>query len=161
MDPLDRNSLESLIEALSKAKKYGFESLSSPVEVLLEAEIDLLLLLSKFLKEGKESLHENPELRFSRDFVDSLGNPKQIRIHNVKPIWFDPETADFLKQLASFFVAIKSRLSFGEAVTASALKVVRPISAQKELKRPQRINKKALHRKNTNFQYYKRQEKKW
>lgn len=106
---LDEEGLKSLIEALQAARHFGFASSSSPVEYLLEAGVDLLLTLSSLFKDGRPARRVNPELQFSDKEVDSLNNPKQIRLVKKQPIWQDELLAEKFKQVASFLIQVKQR----------------------------------------------------
>jgi hypothetical protein len=130
---LDLDKLQGLIETLQLAKKLGFSSMSSPIEYLLEAAIDISLLLSSCMREGKMPLQDNPSLKFSERFQDELGNPKQIRFQKRKPIWWDLEAAEFLRNLASFFVVLKRRRSVPEALKSSGLLVASTQKPQEEI----------------------------
>jgi hypothetical protein len=109
--PLDsKEQLEELIKSLQLSIQFGWESNeSSPVVPLLEAGIDLFLILSKILEKGQKDLKTNPELRFSTKDVDVLNNPKQFRISKVPKWYWDPAIASIMKQLASFLVLVKNQ----------------------------------------------------
>jgi hypothetical protein len=119
MNTLDREKLDSLLESVTLAKKLGFESLSSPVEPLLEAAIDVCLLLEKSFKEGKLSQKTNPSIK-ELDESDDLGNAKMIKLFKKRKIFFDPRVADIIKQFTAFFVLLKKSseeaISFMETV---------------------------------------------
>lgn len=133
MNTLDKDRLDFLIRSLTEAKKYGFSSLSSPMEILFESGTDLLLVLAQNLEQGKQALPLNPELKFSEFQQDSLGNPKQIKIQKLNPIYFDPEAAKYLRQIASLLVALKNRQSLPNALKASGLVVERQSTKKAEL----------------------------
>lgn len=107
MTTLDRDKLKVLIEVLQLAKKFGFESLSSPIDLLLEAGIDLCLLLSKTFYEGGLERASNPSLIFDEGHVDALNNPRQIRLSKKRKVFWDPELSEIFKQFASFLVRVK------------------------------------------------------
>jgi hypothetical protein len=104
---LDKDRLDDLIKVLSSAKTLGFESLSSPVDVLLEAGIDVMLLLKNSFKEGSRGRQNNPSLKFSEKEQDALGNPKQIRIKKPPNVFWSPQLAEIFDKLATFLALIK------------------------------------------------------
>jgi hypothetical protein len=165
---LDLDKLGELISILQKAKYYGYSSKSSPVEYLLEAAIDISLLLANSFAEGRESIRVNPEIRFSEKHSDALGNPKQISFAKKKPIWIDPEAAKFLRKLASFFVVLKRRRSLSEALTSSELVVAsksdfrkrNPNPTQKTKVRTLAYKSKLKAKRTSRMAYYRRQRKK-
>ena len=163
MDTLDKDRLDFLIRSLTQAKKFGFSSLSSPVEILLEAGTDLLLVLSNNFERGRKSLPLNAEIGFSQDFQDALGNPKQFRIQRKNPVWLDPQIAQYLRKMASFLVAVKNRQSLPKALKASGLAVERLNTNSKKLNLSATVN---LKQKRADFRlkqskirsYYRRQD---
>jgi hypothetical protein len=113
IDTLDWEALKSLIESLQMAQKMGFSSQSSPIDVLLEAAIDLTLLLGSALQDADHAFgrSRNPDIKFL-DLAkpDALGNSKSIKIPFGKFDYWDPELGVFVKtQLASFFVLLRNR----------------------------------------------------
>jgi FtsZ-binding cell division protein ZapB len=98
---------------------FTFEN---PIEALLEVAIDLSILLSSLLEEGRKVQRLNPELRFDPDTPDPLGNPAQVKVFNFieeenpRPkllikvpanSYWDPILSDFLfKHLTQFFLSI-------------------------------------------------------
>jgi len=109
---LDKERLDDLIKVLETARDLGFNSLSSPVSILLEAGIDVMLLLRKSFIEGtfKAKPGVNPSLIFSETEQDALGNPKQIRItHKDDKFAWDPELSEIFTQLTSFLVLVKNQ----------------------------------------------------
>jgi hypothetical protein len=160
MDTLDKNRLDSLVEAFSSAKKLGFESLSSPVEILLEAAIDLGLLLEKAFKEGRLGQKANPSIKFL-DVSDDLGNPKQITLHKKRRIWFEPRIAEFFKQFAAFCVLVKKSseeaLSFMESMLRTRF-LETPVNTPDQEAKIQRIAAKSSKEKKA--AYYRRLRKK-
>lgn len=119
MSTLDKESLDTLIGVLTSARNLGFDSLSSPVEFLLEAAVDVCLLLEKAFKEGRLSRQTNPAIK-ELDISDDLGNPKMIKLNKKRKIFFDPRVADIIKQFTAFFVLLKKSsdeaLSFMESI---------------------------------------------
>jgi hypothetical protein len=77
------------------------------VDVLLEAAIDVNLLLAKAFNEGCRKRENNPALKFSETEQDSLGNPKQIRIRKESEVLWNPVVGAICTELASFYVLLK------------------------------------------------------
>lgn len=162
LNTLDKDRLKELISTLQLASKAGFSSLSSPIEVLLEVAIDLSLLLSNQYSVGKKERISNKEIRFLDDKSDALGNPLQISFRKKRREYWDPQTAKFLKQLASFFVQLKVFSNFREAYMASG--IGRNFSNKTPIN-PSEQNKKARKRaskirQNKNRAFYRRQRNK-
>ena len=165
MNTLDKDRLDFLIRSLTQARKYGFSSLSSPVEILLEAGTDLMLILSDKFDKGAKSLPLNKEIGFSQFSQDALGNPKQFVIQKKNPMFQDQEASKYLKKLASFLVALKNRQSFSKALRLAELTVERPSTSQSKLGLETTLNlkeKRAEFRLNLQKQraYYRRQRNK-
>jgi hypothetical protein len=158
MNTLERDRLDGLIETLQLAKKFGFSSLSSPIEPLFEAAIDMFILLSTLLKEGSPSLQRNPEIKFL-DVPDALGNPKSVKIHKVLPDFQDQEASEYLMKLASLMVALKRRLSLPKALKASGLAVDRPTQTQNNSEKAIQNKSGVPNSKRKNSAYYRRQRK--
>jgi hypothetical protein len=158
---LEVETLKSLIETLQMAQKYGFSSTSSPIEPLLEAGTDLMLLLGKLFAQGRAPLRKNPELRFLEKYSDPLGNPKQITLYKRGPAYWDPESAKFLRKIATFLVALKRRQSFSEALKSSELTVVvgSKTSEKKSQKPTLNLKEKRLEFRKKQQAYYRRQSK--
>lgn len=109
IETLDEESLERLISILRSAQKAGFNSLSSPIEVLWDTLIDFVLVLSTKMEEGSLSLRQNPALK-ELPVRDELGNPKMIKITPQRRFIWDPEIGRFFKNnLLPFFVLLKKR----------------------------------------------------
>jgi hypothetical protein len=163
MNTLDKDRIEFLIDTLIQAKNLGFSSLSSPMELLFEAAVDLCLLLSTHLKEGKKAIYTLPEISFSRDKVDALGNPLQISVSTLKPEWRDQEASEYIKKLASLFVLLKRRHSLPDSLKESGLADVRPTQQEKPVmvlntERAQQKKKKMAERRRSS--YHRRQRNK-
>ena len=118
MNTLDKDRLSSLIKTLELAKKIGFSSLSSPIEMLLEIQVDLALLLSGLYKAGTQGRLDNKSIRFSEFERDELGNPLQISFRNPRKVYWDPDLADYYRKLARFVVETKNGVSFRKAYMA-------------------------------------------
>lgn len=156
MNTLDKDRLQDLIEYLQLASKTGFSSLSSPIEFLLETATDLCLIISSQLKEGMMTRQNNPEIKFSEFQSDDLGNPKQISIRKTSKFIWDPETASFVKKLASFFVLIKKGKILHDSLIESG--VSSSLSLRKEQEQKEKKHKKSSSQKNS--AYYRRQRNK-
>lgn len=102
------SELDSLIESLETARKMGFGSTTSPTGFLLEAAIDLSLLLGKSLEEGNHPEKLNQGLK-ELDKTDALGNQPLVRVGpKTSQDWWDPEAGRFVKHnLASFLILLK------------------------------------------------------
>jgi hypothetical protein len=140
--------MKDLLQVLEIANKMGYSSTSSPMEYLLEAGIDICLLIANEFEIGKMPLRKTPELIFSQKSLDPLGNPKQIRIHKKDPVWLDPEVANFFRTLASFFVEIKNRRSLPTALKSAGLAVVSTL--QKPSSKTE-VRQKTLKQKRADF----------
>jgi len=133
---------------LSKANKIRI----SPVPIIFETLIDLLLELKQALKEESFSPKENLELIFL-DFEapDELGNSRQRRQRvpkvRAKPsTWYEPEAGPSIDQLVSLFIEAKSGTPVKEAFMALLSKYTVPVlrteSLESTLKRtPKGANK--------------------
>lgn len=116
---LDSESrLDSLILALEKAKRIGFESTpgSSPIIVLLDAAVDLCILLANEYgfeeHQNSRQVFVNPSVEFDYSRSDQLGNPVSFKrfIRNKrfeKPPW-DPKAKEFFQSLAELLILIRS-----------------------------------------------------
>jgi len=150
---LDKDRLDELIKALQSAQQMGFSSLSSPVDALLETGIDLFLILSSLFTEGAQERIKNPEIKFSRTQVDSLNNPKQIRLRKTQKEFWDPQLSKMFRKLASFLVLVKNRkpdaLPFMRSVFRTAHSPPRLSRENKETKETQHAisnKQQAYHR---------------
>lgn len=158
MNTLDKDKLDSLVESVTLARKLGFESLSSPVEPLLEAAIDVCLLLEKSFNEGRLSQKKNPSIK-ELDVSDELGNPKMLKVFKKQSIFFDPRVAEIIKHFTAFFVLLKrssdEALSFMESILRTRhLPQVKPVRLeQKKPKATTKVQKRAK------AAYYRRQQR--
>jgi hypothetical protein len=110
----DKNRLRNLRDILNQALRQGFESISSPIEPLIQLMIDLSLQL-KFLFGDQQTYwtgKKNPGLRFLDTEQDSLGNPKQIRINFPGKRAYDEGLEEYFSDLAEelAYIASKKRL---------------------------------------------------
>lgn len=160
MDTLDRDRVRALAEAFALAEKSGFGSLSSPIDILLEAAVDLCLLLKNAFNEGGRKRKTNPSIK-ELDVSDSLGNPKMIKIFKENIIIRDPRISSIMEQFAAFFVNLKkspdTALSFYESVVRTRFlppKVSKDPSITKEIQRMARFEHKQSKR-----AYYRRLRK--
>jgi hypothetical protein len=157
----DFEQLKELIEVLKMAQKYGFSSKSSPIDLLLEAFIDLSLMLGKLFKEGAKARRNNPGLKFL-DMSDELGNPKQLKVFTPSKLYWDPWTSEIFKSLASFGVLVK-RLKPGKASFMEAFSGLSFTIPPKALSPPEkhRLEKKSqFELKQARRAYYRRQSRK-
>jgi hypothetical protein len=107
---LDVNQLDEWIQTLTEAKRVGFSLTSSPAELYLELMIDLCTKLSLQFREGSGiwKPEGNVALQFSEKAIDSLGNPKVIRIRTPKEfVQTNPRNSLFFKELAQLLVRFK------------------------------------------------------
>lgn len=107
-------SVEDLIEKLKSSIQYGFTTGFSPIDVLLEAGIDLLLLINNILREALEQAELprgrriNPGLIFSNREQDVLGNPKMIKIFFESKYFIpSPEIVDDFNVMIQYLIALK------------------------------------------------------
>lgn len=109
MDILDENQLDLWIEILTEAKQVGYSLSSSPAELLLELMVDCALKLRNQFQEGigTWALRKNPELKFSQKEVDSLSNPKVLRIQTREPSTFNPQLSLFFEKIAQQMIQVK------------------------------------------------------
>lgn len=132
---------------LNQAIQYGYDlsfdeksSLTfSPVEILLDALIDILLIIWRYYQYGTEGLKKNQGLGFSPKYQDALGNPKQFRINFPKEYFWDPKAQEIFLNLASTFVKIKNKESIKNAFMAffDDLNIFKP-QGQKNPKKKQK-----------------------
>lgn len=116
---LEVDKVRELIKFLETCLQTGFElSTSSPIDILLDALIDLSLLLKISYKEGGKERKKTPGLKFSERFQDPLGNPRQTKIHFESQIAWDPQAAEFFAALGSLGVRLKNGDSFKGAFMA-------------------------------------------
>jgi hypothetical protein len=163
MNTLDENKLRNLIATLQTALKYGFESSSSPIEILFEVVVDLILQISESLTLGVQSLKANEGIKFLENAPqDALGNTRSIRIREVRKFLWDPAAAQEVKQTALDLVALKNRL-LGKGSKRASIPVVRSISVKKlsSLASTKIHKNKAQEfvQKNKQIAYYRRQRK--
>lgn len=112
-------ALDQFRSLLDQAIRYGYDisfdeksSLEfSPVEILLDALIDILLIIWRYYQFGTQGLKKNQGLGFSDKFQDVLGNPKQFRINFPREYFWDPQAQEIFLSLASTFVKIKNKES--------------------------------------------------
>lgn len=157
---LDKETIDRLIAALKVAKSAGFESLSSPVDLVLDACIDFSLELSDLLDQGAQERQANPSLKFlEKAKADALGNTRSVRIFKSRQWYYDPEAAEFIRNFASFLVAIKNRepyikafMAFKELIPLMETPENKPQDNQKERTKAQKaylrrqIRRKTTHR---------------
>jgi hypothetical protein len=111
-----KREIDDLIATLELAKSVGFESTSSPAQFLLDAAIDISLLLGSELEDPQV-----PEISLNQDLkeqgVESLNNPKLIKVGpRKKPTLWDPLAGRFCKKnLAAFFVVLQKGYRFDQA----------------------------------------------
>jgi hypothetical protein len=159
MNTLDKDQLDVLIASLMAARKAGFESLSSPVEPLLETAVDVCLLLASSFEEGKKKQAANPEIKFL-DVPDSLGNPKSIKVFKNQEWYWNPQLAEIFRKLASFFSWCKRGSGKIEDVMSKISEFFGaspPIKTSEQEKKLQEEEKKRI-KKNSYF-YYRRRDK--
>lgn len=104
---LEFERLKELIRLLEIGLKYGYASNSSPIDILLDLFIEVNLRLAIALNEGRSESWTTPGLRFLDTRQDELGNPKQIRFHKQKRVYWDPLAKEFFQSLASAAVQMK------------------------------------------------------
>ena len=151
-------TIDEIIESLHKSKKFGFETSpgSSPIVPLLNAAIDLMILL----KDGYENnspLEEksNPEIKFL-DIADSLGNPKSVKIFKRSKRVSDPDAKKIFLGLASFFSSLRGKKTIKSAFMANLMPIFQPEMAKKELK-----EKRAKGNRNVFFYHWRVSKKKF
>ncbi len=100
---------------INEAIIYGFDVLLetsfdfSPVDIVLDCAIDIMLLLRRMFELGAASQLPNIGIGFSDWEQDVLGNPKQFRITSPSKYYWDPNADEFFTQLAQTFVEIKNQ----------------------------------------------------
>jgi hypothetical protein len=112
--PEQVSQVENLRFLLKEAISYGYDVLyseksflSSPVDILLDSVIDILLIIGKLFIEGSTSSKPNQGLGFSDKYQDVLGNPKQFKISYPAKYYWDPQAEEIFFRLAEAFVRIK------------------------------------------------------
>jgi len=110
-DPLDSDSIDTLQRAIEILQQTGGKlSLTSAIEILLEALTDLSLELSRLYQEGCKGRQRNPELKFLENAkADELGNTRSVLIKSEQPLYWNPEIGEYLSNLARFFVFLQQR----------------------------------------------------
>lgn len=161
MDTLDRESLKNVILILQEAEKYGFSSISSPIEVLLETLVDLLLGLASNLEAGQLERKTNKFLKFDDFSQNELGNPRQIRWNKTR-VWLeDPVFAETLREIASLLISWQSNHISSTEISSSVTKMtIDPVKPPK-IRRPNRqikqnVKQKMALKKAKNANYYRR-----
>ena len=96
--------IESYIGVLQAAKRSAFSLSISPVNVLTDLLVDIILKLREsYENEAPQSERPNPEIIFDEFSQGPLGNPAQrtrnFYVHRVN----DPQMEKFLLHLAEFF----------------------------------------------------------
>lgn len=121
MDYLDESQLDFWIEVLSEAKRIGYSLSSSPVELLLETMVDFALKLSNVFEQGSGtwSGRKNAALKFSEKAVDSLGNPKVLKIREQEVSTLNPQLSFYFRELAKQLVEVKRRKELPENLYSS------------------------------------------
>ena len=152
--PIDK--VTEFVALLKEAVKYGFEISFdensyfdfSPVDILLDSMIDILLIMRKLFDLGSTGPRKNQGIGFSDRFQDVLGNPKQFRINFARDYFWDPEAYEFLMQLASVFISVKRHKTFRKAFMAF-VEVMSLTSGSTEPKKKRRSK--------ANYHYQRRQ----
>lgn len=155
--PLDQ--VQEFVHLLNEAVKYGydisFDEKSwfsfSPVDILLDSLIDILLVMRKLFDFGSQGPKKNIGLGFSDKYQDVLGNPKQFRISHPRDYYWDPNASEYLMQLASTFVLIKNKDTFKNAFMAF-------FEALSFKPRPNNKTKKT-RKSRANYHYWRRRRK--
>jgi hypothetical protein len=109
------SQVEHLQKMLSEAIDYGYQisfsekfALSfSPMDILLDCTIDIILLMRKMFDFGASAQRNTAGIGFSDRYQDVLGNPKQFKITTPSKYYWDPKAADIFMQLAQTFIEIK------------------------------------------------------
>jgi hypothetical protein len=161
-DMLDADKIRDLIKILESGLRVGLEfSASSPIDILLEAAIDLSLLLKDTYKEGGKFLKKTPGLKFSERFQDPLGNPKQLRVSFETQVGWDIQASEFFEALASLCVRLKNGDSFKGAFMAlmekfPELRTTLPERKSSEKSKVQKISTKSSSKGVRRKYYYRR-----
>jgi hypothetical protein len=162
MNPTNRAKVEELIELLHIAKLFGFDAQFSPIEPLLEAGIDICLLLSRSYKEGTKQQKTNPKI-ISTGRVDSLGNPKLIKVYQDRQWIWDPRLGEFFTKMAQVFALLrKGGLTFS-AFMAKIEKFFRSLqppikTSEKRRTSPRRVRNRLLKQRRRDA-YYRRKKR--
>lgn len=112
-NPSSVERLQSFQQMLREAIDYGYDTEllsfgSLPIDVLLDAAVDIFLLIGKFLTEGRSSSKKNQGIRFSDKHQDVLGNPKQMKINYPSTYYWDPKAEEVFLQLARALIKVKN-----------------------------------------------------
>lgn len=113
--------VEKFSQMLKEAMQYGYDVLLgssfdfSPVDVVLDSAIDILLILRRMFEEGATAARKNAGLGFSEIYSDPLGNPKQFKISFPSKYYWDPSAKEIFYGLAQTFVRIKNQESIKES----------------------------------------------
>jgi len=128
--------VETFRRILSEAIEYGYDVLLetsldfSPVDILLDCAVDLVLLLRRTFQIGAFARQKNPEVRFTEDldltdrnapWLDSVEfherhiNPamalhtmKSIKFRQPSNYYWDPTADEYFTALAQTFIEIKN-----------------------------------------------------
>jgi hypothetical protein len=94
---------------------YGYDVLIgssfdfSPVDIMLDCAVDILLILREMFEQGSRAAAKNAGLGFSQVYSDPLGNPKQFKISFPSNYYWDPHAKDYFYGLAQTFIEIKDQ----------------------------------------------------
>ena len=156
------DTLKELIRVLQIADKhsFGLSSLSSPIDLLIDVIVDLILIMRQHLIDGAAFRKNNPGIKFLDRFQDVLGNPKQISFRKKERLLWDPEAKEWILALASTLVQVKTGIRFKDAFMASFEYLISDDFAN--LQKTKEIGKN-LRNKNMKFQragrhWYRRQQ---
>lgn len=155
---LEEETLKELIRTLQEARKYGFSSPSSAIELYFEAAIDLNLRISLLLKEGVLGVKNNKHIKFLDYAQDVLGNPKQVSWRKPSRFYWDPIAEKMLHSYSSFLIHLKNQQNVFSFVRKLQFPDILRKDPAKTQVLDQKLQKKRMQlaKRSKNASYYRR-----
>jgi len=152
--------VEKFQQMLKEAIQYGYDVIIdtsfdfSPVDIVLDCAIDIILLLRRMFTDGAQSQNKNFGLGFSEKYQDVLGNPKQFRITTPSTYYWDPKAQEYFYALAQTLVEIKNQKDIKESFH-DFLEIL-------DLKtRPQPRGRDTQQKRRAQYQWWRRQRRRF
>ena len=155
---LEEESLKELIRILQEARKYGFSSPSSAIELYFEVAIDLNLRIQSLLREGVLGVKNNKQIRFLDFAQDALGNPLQISWRKASKFYWDPIAVGILNNYSSFLLDLKNQKPISSYLEKKQIQVKSKIPTKVGISK--RKQKQLYQSKIKTGNYYRRQRQK-
>lgn len=157
--------IDDLIELLKMTKISLLSFRSSPVDVLTQLAVDLIIRLKKaYYDEAPMKGDPNPTIYFDERFSDPLGNIKQKEFTRYELRAWSPPMEKFLFHLAIFFSrSLKKDFKFQEdfhGLLKSLNEFLPPGSFSQKSNSAEKNKKNITNKKNnSNYWYYRRRSK--